>query len=394
MLLGVVAAAVLFLMWPAAVVEPIEASDLIWSQEADVGTVDLAVRGREMAPGPATAEGVAVAAALSLPAPAPPPPVVADVKRTSLDSSKLYVNPTAVAVLDIKSSFKRNPTAQLAEVQVPEVSIVHFSMFVHDPKLCKYISKSILEKHSWEGDHASRLIGAMTRMKAANPEEDGSFLDIGANVGYFAMSIASAGFRTVAIEPALYNTELIAASIAGQNLHQRLRLYKTAVAEVHSDPLCAMPNEAVGGDADHNQGNFQLQPIAECKKRGDHYQGSEIVPVETVDDIIAGDPEIAGRCFSAIKIDVEGFETKALEGARSVLTGKCPPCFILLEYIDQPSPFELLVDNLGYKCEGLGHKRANGQWRVRPQSAVSPYTGIKDMDFECRRVNDPRCATI
>ena len=267
-------------------------------------------------------------------------------------------------------------------------------MFVHDPKYCKYISKSILEQHSWEGDHARRLINAMKAVNSTHKHGRGSMLDIGANVGYFGMSVAAAGFNVVGVEPALYNTELIAASIAISGLQDKFRLYKSAVSNTPAEALCAMPNEAVGGDAAHNQGNFQLRPVADCKARGDDYKGSEIVPVQTIDSILAGDPAVASVCFDALKIDVEGFETKALQGSSSVLRGKCPPCFILLEYINQPSMFELLVDDLGYVCKGLGHKRANGQWKVNPMDAVKPYSSITDQDFQCKLKSHARCSAV
>jgi FkbM family methyltransferase len=313
------------------------------------------------------------------------------------DSTVLYVQPSTIIESEIATKFTKNPTGRLADVAITGVTKggggkggdVRYKMFVHDPKYCKYISKSILEQHLWEGDFASRIINAL---KAVNG--DGWFIDIGANVGYFGMSVAAAGFNVVGIEPALYNTELIAASIAISHVQDKFRLYKSAVSDVPADSLCAMPNEAVGGDALHNQGNFQLRPLEDCKSRGDTYKGSEIVPVQTVDAILQGDPATAGKCFDAMKIDVEGFETKALHGATSVLKGNCPPCFILLEYIAQPSLFELLVDELGYVCKGLGHKRVNGQWKVKPLDAVHPFNALSDQDYQCKLVSDPRCSAV
>ena len=371
---GFAAAIVLWLSWPA--VPPVA--------EGGVGKgVDW--KHTFAPPGLPRANPVGVLSPSS-PSAAAAPPVAS---AAAYDSRPLYVEPRLTSEDEIKSTFVKNPSGRLADVSVPEVQGVDYKMFVHDPKYCKYISKSILEQHSWEGDHARRLINAMNAVNGG-----GSMLDIGANVGYFGISVAAAGFNVVGVEPALYNTELISASIAISGLQDRFRLYKSAVSNEPAEALCAMPNEAVGGDASHNQGNFQLRPVADCTARGDSYKGSEIVPVQTIDSILAGDPAVASTCFDALKIDVEGFETKALQGSSSVLRGKCPPCFVLLEYINQPSLFELLVDDLGYVCAGLGHKRANGQWKVAPMEAKKPYGSITDQDFQCKLVSDARCDAV
>jgi FkbM family methyltransferase len=326
------------------------------------------------------------------PVPSPKHSIHIGTHPAGFDSSALYVQPSTISESEIARKFEKNPTGRLAVVSISGIAMgtdVTYKMFVHDPKHCKYISKSILEEHIWEGDFAARIINALQAVNGG-----GWFIDIGANVGYFGMSVAAAGYNVVGIEPALYNTELIAASITISSLQDKFRLYKSAVSDVPSESLCAMPNEAIGGDAMHNQGNFQLRPLEDCKARGDVYKASEVVPVQTVDAILQGDPAVAGKCFDAMKIDVEGFETKALKGATSILKGKCPPCFILLEYINQPSLFELLVDELGYACKGLGHKRANGSWKVQPMDAVHPFSALSDQDYQCKLISDARCSAV
>ena len=92
----------------------------------------------------------------------------------------------------------------------------------------------------------------------------------------------------VAVEPLAYNTEVVAASIGRGNFSDRLRLYKTAVASEPGDDMCVMPSEGVGANAKNNQGNGQLRPVAECQARGGKYKSSEIVPLKSIDAIVAG----------------------------------------------------------------------------------------------------------
>jgi FkbM family methyltransferase len=259
-----------------------------------------------------------------------------------------------------------------------------FNMFLHSAS-ADVISKSILEKQHWEGSYASRLIRAMARMREVNPSEDSWFLDIGANIGYFSMSVGNAGNKVAAFEPTQFNMELLAASSAEMQGGGEIRLYKSAVASRHSEPLCMMP----GGD--NNIGNMHVEPAEVCSNEKLSDYGAELVSVETVDSILAADPVVSGQCFGVIKIDVEGFETEALNGAMSVIQSPCAPCYILLEYGEQPGLFELLVVKLGYRCEGIVGKDSGKM----PPLAIAPFdagSGTRSMDYECRRDEDPRCA--
>ena len=269
-----------------------------------------------------------------------------------------------------------NPHAQLAILKANS-AVPSFSMYVHDPSECKWISKSLLTHGRFEAG----LIAAVVKALAQNPGE--WFLDIGANFGVYALSAAAAGFYTMAVEPLHYNTELLAASAAHAGIGHRMMAFKTAVAAHRSDEaMCVISHERTGAG---NKGNGQLAPLRDCSQAADSARSSssrsaaiELVPVNTIDNLIASEPALLRACFAAVKVDVEGFELPAMLGAGSVFGGRCPPCLVVIEYVPyynvsllahsnqtrNPLPF---LSSLGYKCrrEQSRHYRCENMLAAR-----------------------------
>eukprot|EP00933_Yihiella_yeosuensis_P040231 TRINITY_DN34486_c0_g1_i1.p1 TRINITY_DN34486_c0_g1~~TRINITY_DN34486_c0_g1_i1.p1 ORF type:complete len:201 (+),score=28.83 TRINITY_DN34486_c0_g1_i1:44-604(+) len=156
-----------------------------------------------------------------------------------------------------------------------------------------------------------------------------------------------AGFNTIAFEPMQYNTELLDQSIQLSSLQSRVSLFRTAVGAERGADMCIEP--PVAG---RNLGNGQLKQ--NCSST------AELVPLSTIDDILAENANFHHVCFAAIKLDVEGFEASALLGAKKMMTGFCPPCAVFFEYdvnlinlanlaasqVDMWS----LMDQWGYQC--------------------------------------------
>ena len=295
----------------------------------------------------------------------------------------------ALDALRLKSRHNRN--AQVAHTK-GHGNIPSIVMFVHDPAECMYISRSLLTNGGFEPG----LVGSIGKAMARRPHE--RFLDIGANIGTFALQVASAGYETVAIEPMGYNTELLAASRDLLGLSRNLTLFKSAVAaHPAAEPLCVISHEKHG-----NQGNGQLAPMNECRKassaerttadgggasapkskrtaRGAAHIETEVVRVSTVDELLAiadaTRPHAADPCFAAAKIDVEGFELQALLGARSVFEGDCPPCMVLIEYVPYYNVSEVQGSMIGSTREASGSRA--------PQHNPMPL--LHEQGYKCKR---------
>lgn len=126
------------------------------------------------------------------------------------------------------------------------------------------------------------------------------FVDVGANAGsYTVLAAGAAGATAISIEPVPQTFDRLLDNIHVNRLNLRVRSLNCAVGATPGMTRFA---------ADADTQNRVLLP--------GESRGTEItVAVQTLDDIV-GD---ARACF--IKLDVEGFEAPALEGARALLRG-------------------------------------------------------------------------
>jgi len=281
-------------------------------------------------------------------------------------------------------------------------------LFVHDPSEC-IISKDVLAG-GWEQGCVSWIAQAVRSMP-------GEFMmDIGANIGIFSLAAATAGADTLSFEPMLFNSELLAASAGtfAESGRGTVNLFKTALSS-EAEPgstVCIVRNGAphkkkVGV----NQGNGVVNTNTSSCDLG--WESSERVPLNTVDKVL--EEAFEGKdppCVSAMKIDVEGFETRAIKGAARFMGGKCPPCHIQLEHVKAHAPkgervlLDVLVDDYGYNCY-IGTPTCylspmstlkgplNQTHRKDP---ISPHLpGWSDGDWICRMEDferHPRCAKL
>ena len=282
-----------------------------------------------------------------------------------------------------------NPRAQLATVKSNAI-VPSFPMYVHDPSECKWISRSLLASGRFEAG----LISTVVKVLAQNEGE--WFLDIGANFGIYALSAAAAGFHTMAVEPCATTPSCSQQAQRTRGIGHRIVAFKTAVAADHSnEAMCVISHERTGNG---NKGNGQLAPLSECTEAATSSTPSsrsaaiELVPVNTIDDLIASEADLSRACFAAVKVDVEGFELPAMLGARGVFGGKCPPCLVIVEYVPyynvtllaqsnqtrNPLPF---LSSHGYRCRRgqSRHYRCDNLRvaRCRPQRAgtIVPHDG-------------------
>lgn len=126
-------------------------------------------------------------------------------------------------------------------------------------------------------------------------------LDVGANLGYFTLMAAALGHRVIAFEPMGHNVARLRSSIArNKGFAQRITLYQNAVSHTS--------NAAVALRATHstNQGNGQIVALGTSKEM-------HLVDTVRLDDLHLQEP------VALMKIDVEGFETAVLDGARTLI---------------------------------------------------------------------------
>lgn len=149
-------------------------------------------------------------------------------------------------------------------------------------------------------------------------------LDCGANVGTFARFALDAGARTVvAIEPAPDNLECLRRNFEKEISAKRLIIYPKGVWDKEDtlELLVDPENQAADSFVIHRQG-------AQAVTR---------VPLTTIDRMVA---ELALDRVDFVKMDIEGAEVKALQGARNTLQ-RFHPRMSLSVYHQDDHPVEV-----------------------------------------------------
>lgn len=181
----------------------------------------------------------------------------------------------------------------------------------HDRRIAGFDDDSFF-RHA-EG-HAAGM-AELAAVAAAVLPPDGVVLDVGANIGLSALALAPLlpQGRLLAVEPSPRSAAALRRSLALNGLEGRVTVAEMA--------LGAAPGEAEFHDAGHSAGAHLLAP--------DTLGGATLpkrrVRVHTV-DALAAEQGIDRLDF--MKIDVEGFETEVLDGARATLARFRPLVFV------------------------------------------------------------------
>ncbi|WP_374686518.1 FkbM family methyltransferase [Promineifilum sp.] len=132
-----------------------------------------------------------------------------------------------------------------------------------------------------------------------------TFIDVGANIGYFSLwaaKIVAPGGRVIAFEPNGSNCDLIRRSLAENSLEDVVELHQAAVAEMAG----VLQFTSVGIDS-----NGRVVTPEEA--------AAEQVPLQSVDAVTLDDALRDCPRIDVIKMDVEGAEARVWQGMQSVI---------------------------------------------------------------------------
>lgn len=155
-------------------------------------------------------------------------------------------------------------------------------------------------------------------------DKDKSFLDIGANIGYYSLLLAPYCHRVYAFEP---DKRSLAALIRNAAKVDNITVIEKAVCEREGE----MQLDVTG-----------LPELSHLQKNTSHSQGCVLVKTTTLDNFANENPEVR---VTAIKIDVEGADFDVLLGAKNLIIRDQP--LILSEIYPDFKVFEF-VRSLDY----------------------------------------------
>jgi FkbM family methyltransferase len=200
----------------------------------------------------------------------------------------------------------------------------------------------------------------------------GTFVDVGANIGWFSLlaaSIVGPSGSVLAVEPNLRNCELLAASRARNGFN---RIDVVAGAASDAGGWLALETDASNG---------RVIPLGPVSARTEPVRCSYAVPAFTLDALLA---DRGLDAVDAVKVDVEGVEARVFAGAERLLAERRPP--VVFEWypaalrstggVDPRVPLGLLRQH-GYGIAVIGHPSAD---------ADPAGPGLSDDEIEAVRV--------
>lgn len=177
-----------------------------------------------------------------------------------------------------------------------------------DPGLSRYlITRGVNEPKA-----TPAFIDALRGAIAAHPRDDLVVLDIGANIGYFALLEAEevGGDGTVyAFEPAPENRELLELNVSQNGYEDRIEVRQSAIGDRDGSAELLL--------SDHS--NWHKIAASSTASGGESIQ----VDTQRVDSFLSSEAISADRVV-AIRMDVEGYESAIFEGMTEFLEADSP----------------------------------------------------------------------
>lgn len=206
------------------------------------------------------------------------------------------------------------------------------------------------------------------------------FVDVGANAGaYTVLASAVVGSKTIAFEP-LPST--------AARLHDQLRI--NAIGDIVTLRCCAVGRAT--GELAMTDNLDTTNHVLSASDSGDQ---AVTVPVVTLDESLPQD-----ACY-VLKIDVEGFELEALEGAHNLLcSGNVSAIIVELNGSGQrygvtDNDVHRLLYDKGYKAAAFDPERRRLDPRPAPFSARGNVIYVRDVEAARDRcAGNPRTFTI
>jgi len=155
---------------------------------------------------------------------------------------------------------------------------------------------------SWEYEIVQNVLQVLSKFKNA------TFLDLGSNIGMYTVVVAALNHRVVAVDADPVNLAYIRTSTDMANTTHNVRMVHNSVSNVHETLYPVL-------DDPTNEGGTRLMSLQELKKQNLKASGPPLQSV-TLMDILKSIPDDT----IIIKIDIEGYECKALQS--DILLGK------------------------------------------------------------------------
>ena len=248
------------------------------------------------------------------------------------------------------------------------------------------VSRYIIDG-SWEGSRVEELNNYFINYSEKHnlPLSNLTFIDIGANVGWFSFNMAALGVNVLAFEPMEENIALIRNSLAlednvASGVSGRITLYPHGLGV--NDAVCYIYSDK------SNVGNGNIKCVeneADVMPEKNHFIRGRTT-IHRLDDIV--DINDKNLYIPAIKMDTEGYEPHVVEGGSKVLLEGGADAIVsefVFDYIvgkgNDPVQFIKRMGDAGY------HVKRNGKLLSTEEmiEKVKTNKGFGSMDITLER---------
>lgn len=234
----------------------------------------------------------------------------------------------------------------------------HAPMCTHDPTVDTVISRSIHDSSAWFPGTVEWELGEILPGGACPPDRPVA-LDLGLNIGSWAMLALNRGCHVVAFDILSENVNRVVQTVArakgedGRLYLERFSAFQNGVNNV--------PGAAASFKHHSNIGTSAMMPLESARRLGKDI--SSVVNIVTPDDLFslpeAQRPNIRVRRVNpatgaleavwerlrpehvfVVKVDVEGFDGPALHGMRRLLSSPLPPHAITAEFTPEDAMYK------------------------------------------------------
>lgn len=220
-------------------------------------------------------------------------------------------------------------------VKTPETT---FTIII-DPYHNGCVDETIADTKLWEPALTTRLSSYITPTTV--------FFDIGANIGYHSMFVASlnkpAG-QVHSFEPIESLNKQIKQSVAVNN-YEHVTVHHCGLGKKTETKTIFKRDENMGGSSLAKYDELTLVRVS----------GTEAIQIQTLDSLFPNTTKV-----DVIKIDVEGYEFEVLEGGKNLCTTQKPviflefsPIFYERDYTDKSIDFIDFLQKIGYRFTTL-----------------------------------------
>lgn len=206
------------------------------------------------------------------------------------------------------TSWRQNTTlCSYPEVDTPSVLKTPggpVKMSVYDPRKDIWVSRKIVNGGDFDGNKRQLVYSLLER------DPDINFIDVGCNIGVYSLTMAKLGRKVLCVDALYMNVEHVCSSIVQNNFENSITIVMNALSNDRKYVELGVDDKNYGG-------TFVDEDAGDVKKKkgrtvtGGHYTS---IPSVMMDDLLQL-PVINMFNKSFIKMDIEGFEWKALQGA-------------------------------------------------------------------------------